>query len=220
MPTALSLAVRGRLADFLDLEAKAIGQSVPAVLRRRTNSLKRSLRNAVVRAGLGQRLGNTIRSRVTPESGPALEASGLVFSAALKGIGREKVDLEAAVAGRQPVIDLITVFREGATVRARQGHFLAIPVGNVGRIGRGGRRRTPADFPPGTLRFVPAGQGTSALLVDDEGKVVFILVRQVGIRRRLNIDRAVASATTKLDDALVRDIEKRIARLGVRARVL
>jgi hypothetical protein len=114
---------------------------------------------------------------------------------------------------------IIRAFDEGTVIRSRRGRFLAIPTENAPRKGADGRRIRPSTFPEhrfGPLRFVPRSSGPSLLVVDGlrasfsrqtEGfrraterarrsgqglttVVMFLLVPQVKLRKRLNVARA------------------------------
>ncbi|MBX6330142.1 MAG: hypothetical protein IRY89_16425, partial [Pseudolabrys sp.] len=59
-----------------------IARSVTRAMREATEGLKSDLRADVVGAGLGQRLANTWRGRTFPESGASIEAAAFVWSKA------------------------------------------------------------------------------------------------------------------------------------------
>ena len=150
-------------------------------------------RDAVVRAGLGKRLANTVRGRAFPDPGRAsLDPAGWVYSKA-------------------PT--LMDVYSRGATVLPTDGRrYLAIPTRNVPRAGR--VRMTPLEVEvafnqdlivvPGKsgnlLAFVDALKGRRAgtfraptarrLAQGRQRKLVlmFTLVRQVRIRRRFSLE--------------------------------
>lgn len=151
--------------------------------------LKLAWRAQIQRAGLGRRLANSIRSQGYPRQGESLRAASLVWSRASHIVG---------------------AFDEGAVVRARGRRYLAIPLPAAGR-GRGGRRPSPREFEARTgvkLRFIQRRSGPALLVA--EGRLskagravrsrsktgrglasipVFVLVRQVRLERRLNLER-------------------------------
>ena len=103
-------------------------------------------RRQITSAGLGQRLANSWRDRHYPNQ--KLDAASLVYTKAPQ---------------------IIRAFDEGAVVRSKRGHFLAIPTENAPRKGTDGRRISPSTFPEhrfGPLRFVPRQSGPSLLVVD------------------------------------------------------
>jgi hypothetical protein len=182
--------VRGDLAKGMQSDVARLERQARGAVSDASEGLKQDLRTQVASAGLGRRLANTWRSRVYP-SQPSLRAAGLVYT-------------------RAPVI--MSAFASGATIRARGHRYLAIPTEAVVR--RQGRKLTPADFAEAgiALRFVPPGGRRPALLVADNfvackrgfrvatgrrvksGRglatvVMFILVPQVRLRRRLDVDR-------------------------------
>lgn len=166
-----------------------------------TLSLKATLRGQVASAGLGNRLANTWRSNVKPKR-PALDADGMVWTKA-------------------PHIMRTHAF--GATIRAKNGRFLAVPTKEAG-AGRRGSRLTPASWERRTGRkliFVPARGSRPALLITDAATgsftkrgaartsraatprsassvVVFILRPQVTLRKRLNVEGAANAAVASI----------------------
>jgi hypothetical protein len=122
----LAAAVAGSLATILAAEVRAGERAVTRGVRGETERLKRELREQVVSAfgGRGRGIANAWRSRVFPETGESLNAAGLVWS---------------------KVPTIIHAFEHRALIRARGGHFLAIPTGFNAPQGRRGRgvRVTP-----------------------------------------------------------------------------
>lgn len=173
---------------------KALERAVTAGMRQASDGLKASLRDDVVSAGLGERIGRTWRGTTYPQSGESLEAAAFVWSKAPK---------------------LIDAFDRGVTIRSPRGFFLAIPspaAGAFGRTAAGRRARiTPGGWERRTglrLRFVYR-RGRPSLLVAENvrltGKgvaapnrrrtgqasaVIFVLVPQVTLRKRLDIARS------------------------------
>lgn len=170
----------------------AIERAVTSGMRDAADALKGELREQVVSAGLGDRLARTWRGKVFPEAGDSMEAAAFVWSRAPK---------------------LIDAFDRGVTIRSARGLFLAIPTlaaGAAGRSESGKRERiTPAGWERRTgmnLRFVYR-RGRPSLLVADSARVtsrglasrnkrktgdatvvVFILVPQVSLRKRLDVN--------------------------------
>lgn len=109
--------------------------------------IKENWRGQIVAAGLGRRLGNTVRSEVYPKGAGSLNAAALIWSKAKKIVG---------------------AFETGVEIRARNGNWLAIPLPAAGKSGRGGRI-TPGEWEKRSgrrLRFVYR-RGRTALLIDD-----------------------------------------------------
>lgn len=197
----LDAAIRGDLRRFMAEDVKAGERAVTSQIRRRTTALKNALRKQVERAGLGSRAGKTIRGDVYPERGQSISARG-----------RVKSNWTYKRAGG--LVDLITVFDSGATIRPRRSKYLAIPL--FRRAGIRNQAAAPSDFPRGSLRFIPVNPGRTALLVDRETEEArFLLVRRTRIDRRLNLDAAIQRATRGLDDLIARDWERRARRAGI-----
>lgn len=170
-------------------------RSVTASVRESAEGLKSELRAQVTAAGLGVRLANTWRSRVYPQGRPSISAAGMVWSNA-------------------PTI--VRAFDEGPVIRSKDGFWLAIPLPAAGK-GRRGKKLNPGDWERlhgQRLRFVYR-RGRPSLLVADNQRVrggkrggfalasgkaiaagrvatvaIFLLVPQVHLRKRLNIDPA------------------------------
>jgi hypothetical protein len=191
----LSAALSGDLRILLAEEVRAAETAVTAGVRQAGQALKAELRQQVTSAGLGGRLANAWRDRHYPN---------------------QKVDAASLVWTKAPQI--IRAFAEGVTIRSRRGRWLAIPTENAPRRGTDGKRISPSTFPEhrlGRLRLV-ARPGKVPLLVVDglrastgrrggfrrasqralrtgEGVVtvvMFVLVPQVTLRKRLDVDGA------------------------------
>lgn len=175
-------------------EERRAAKAITGVMRDATVGLKEDLRDDVRRAGLGARLANTWRGQAYPRTGDSLNAAAYVFSRAPK---------------------LIDAYDRGVTIRSKEGFFLAIPTEFAGKGLRGGKI-TPGEWEKRSgqrLRFVYR-RGAPSLLVAERrartGKaasnparrfatpsartlsalatvVVFILVPQVRVRKRLDL---------------------------------
>lgn len=209
--TRLEAALGGNLTEFMADELFAAEQAVTFAMRDTAGDLKLALRNDVVKSGLGRRLSKTWRSTSFPKTGVSLGAAATVFTKASQ---------------------LIDVFERGATIRSSDGLWLAIPTPAAPKKGVGGKRLTPSNFPEhrfGTLRFVYRPSGVSLLVVDglrqSTGKraafkkarskraretgygtltvPMFFLVRQVRLKKRLNVktiaDRHSAGVAAAID---------------------
>jgi len=130
----------------MQTDLREIERAVAVGTREAGRSLKTELRRQVASAGLGQRLANSWRDKHYPNR--KLDAASLVYTKAPQ---------------------IVRAFDEGAAVRSKRGHFLAIPTENAPRKGTDGRRISPSTFPEhrlGPLRFVPRPTGPSLLVVD------------------------------------------------------
>jgi hypothetical protein len=191
----MTAALSGDLRRLLAEEVRSAESAVTAGVRRAGEGLKGELRQQVTGAGLGGRLANAWRDRHYPNG---------------------KVDAASLVWTKAPQI--IRAFAEGVTIRSRRGRWLAIPTENAPRRGTDGKRISPSTFPEhrlGRLRLV-ARPGKVPLLVVDglrqstgrrggfrrasaralrSGQgvvtvVMFVLVPQVTLRRRLDVQGA------------------------------
>jgi hypothetical protein len=114
-------------------------------------------------------------------------------------------------------------------IRSRRGRFLAIPTEAAGRIGRGlsGKRKriTPGSWERRTglrLRFVYRRSRPSLLVLGDarltkrglaaakrrrsgaQTVIVFILVPQVSLKKRLDIERIARSEAARIPERIAR----------------
>ncbi|MCJ2009803.1 DUF6441 family protein [Methylobacterium sp. J-092] len=177
-----------------------IATSITAGMQQVTDGLKADLRSEVTGAGLGQRLANTWRGQTFPTAGVSADAAAYVSTKAAK---------------------LIDAFDRGATIRAQNKKYLAIPTDEAGvkhiSISKGSGRITPAVWERETgikLRFVPSKTGGVLVAparyrrqairfqkrksfkpikegAADKGRdfvVIFVLVPQVKLRKRLDVD--------------------------------
>jgi hypothetical protein len=185
--SAIGLAMQ----EVAAAQARASSVAMSAV----TDGLKQELRNQVTSAGLGTRLANTWRGNTYPKGRPSLDPTSFVWSKAPK---------------------IIDAYDRGATIVPLDGRrYLAIPTQNVPSKGRG-RRMTPLDVETSfnqdliirkgknghLLAFINAVAAQSArgwrratpgrLAKGRDVKLVlmFVLVRQVGVAKRLDIQAA------------------------------
>ena len=193
----LLAAIQGDLDALLTAELRDTERVVTAGVRAVTDGLKTELRRQITGAGLGNRLANTWRGEVYPKSAQSIGAAGFVWSKAPK---------------------LVRIYDEGAVIRSKHGLFLAIPTAAAGRYGDRRRKITPGAWERihgQRLRFVYR-RGSPGLLVADNARLtkrgraaanisrrqraaftrlagrttvpVFVLVPQVTVRRRLDVD--------------------------------
>ena len=143
----LALSVQGDLRVDMATEIK-IGQAAAVgAVAGVGASIKADWRDQIAQAGLGRRLGNSVRNEVYPKGTGSLNAAALIWSRAKKIVG---------------------AFETGVEIRAKNGFWLAIPTPAAGRGNRGGKIM-PGEWEKRTgrrLRFVYR-QGRTALLVDD-----------------------------------------------------
>ena len=126
------------LVALMQAEIAAGEKAVSAAMREAGTSLKSAWRGQITGAGLGTRLGNSIRLASFPKSGDSLNAAALVWSNA-------------------PVI--IGAHDTGPLIRSKDGFWLAIPTPAAGKSTRA------AGSPPANGNAAPAcacGSSTAA----------------------------------------------------------
>lgn len=186
----------GDLEQMMLEEIQTGEQAVTRAMTVAGRGLQRDWRSQISGAGLGNKLPRTIRTRTYPIKDISLNAAALVWSNAPEIIG---------------------TFDRGATIRSKDGFWLAIPTPEAGVKGIGRKRITPSGFEQRTgmrLRFVYR-RGQASMLVADGARinsrgravmsrakvrkdglqkgavtaVIFWLVPQVTIRKRLDLGR-------------------------------
>jgi hypothetical protein len=201
----LIVETRGDPVALMEADIDAAERAVTTGIREAGVELQRAWRGQITGAGLGERLARTIRLNVYPRAGQSIGAAALVFSRAS---------------------ELVDVFDQGVTIRSKHGFYLAIPTAAAGAKGAGGKRITPGGWERRTgmrLRFVYRRYRPSLLVADDarltirgraavkggrrrrDGMLtgaqtipIFILVPQVKLRKRLDLDRAANAAQARL----------------------
>ncbi|WP_444461754.1 DUF6441 family protein [Rhodobacter capsulatus] len=185
----LKLELRPDLVALIQEEIRAGEKAVTTALHAAGARLKSAWRGQIAQAGLGTRLGNSIRLATYPMGGESLNAAALVWSNA-------------------PVI--VGAHDTGPLIRSKDGFWLAIPTPAAGKSTRGGRI-TPGEWERRTglrLRFIYRRRGQSLLVAEgrlnSKGRAVasrsktgrglatmpiFLLVPQVRLRKRLDLAR-------------------------------
>ena len=207
----LAAAISGDLRKIMAEEIKAAEDAVTAAMRQAADGLKADLRRQVTEAGMGQRLANTWRAELYPKGRKSIKAAGFVFT-------------------RAPTI--IRAFDQGAVIKSKHGFWLAIPT-PAASTGARGKRMTPGlweQMHGSRLRFIYR-RGSPSLLVAENmrartGKrggfakgsasalrsgrgmtsvVMFILVPQVSLKKRLDVDGAAERWDSALPELIVRN---------------
>jgi hypothetical protein len=209
----LSAAVRGNLKDALARDLKAAEGAVMTVIRRRTTVLRDAVRRQVSVAGMGEQLGKAAKLRVMPDRGASIRAKGVVYSKAL---------YKTRPGG---LVDLFTVFDEGATVAAQGGKYLALQIGTGIQFGKS-RRAKAIYIDPKTMAVLRLKSGKGYLVVRKEphrgrdisghyGQPLLLLIKQVHIKKRLDLQAALDYASQGLDELVAREWERRVEKAGV-----
>ncbi|CAA7619002.1 conserved hypothetical protein [Candidatus Terasakiella magnetica] len=207
----LAAAISGDLRKIMAEEVKDAEDAVTAAMRQAADGLKADLRRQVTEAGMGQRLANTWRAELYPKGRKSIKAAGFVFT-------------------RAPTI--IRAFDQGAVIKSKHGFWLAIPTPAAG-TGPRGKRMTPGlweQMHGSHLRFIYR-RGAPSLLVAENmrartGKrggfakgsasalrsgrgmasvVMFILVPQVSLKKRLDVDGVAERWASALPELIVRN---------------
>jgi hypothetical protein len=199
----LKLTIQPDIAALMQAEITAGEKAVSAAMREAGTSLRTAWRGQITGAGLGTRLGNSIRMATYPKGSASLNAAALVWSNA-------------------PVI--VGAHDAGPLIRSKDGFWLAIPTAAAGKSTRGGRI-TPGEWERRTglrLRFIYRRRGPSLLVAEGrlntKGRAVasrsktgrgvatvpiFLLVPQVKLRKRLDLARAARQAVDSAPERIV-----------------
>ncbi|TJZ89689.1 hypothetical protein FA743_17930 [Paracoccus gahaiensis] len=199
----LKLTIQPDIAALMQVEINAGEKAVSAAMREAGTSLKTAWRGQITGAGLGMRLGNSIRLATYPKASASLNAAALVWSNA-------------------PVI--VGAHDAGPLIRSKDGFWLAIPTAAAGKSTRGGRI-TPGEWERRTglrLRFVYRRRGPNLLVAEGrlnaKGRAVasrsktgrgvatvpiFLLVPQVKLQKRLDLARDAESAVDGVPGLIV-----------------
>jgi hypothetical protein len=207
----LRLDIDPDLVAMMAAEIAAGERAVTAAIRAAATGLQAGWRGQITGAGLGTRLARSIRSERFPKGRPSLNAAALVWSKA-------------------PVI--VGAHNTGPLIRSKSGFWLAIPTAAAGKSLRGGRI-TPGEWERRTglrLRFVYRRRGPSLLVAEGRlntkgravasraksgrGKItapIFLLVPQVKLPKRLDLDRDAERALDSVPGLIVANwVEGRI----------
>jgi len=199
----LTTRIEGNLKLDMETEIRVGKMAALGAVAGVTGAIKADWRGQIKSAGLGSRLGNTVRSDVYPKGVGSLNAAGMVWSKAKKIVG---------------------AFETGVEITARNARYLAIPLPAAGRSNRNGRI-TPGEWESRRgrrLQFIARPRG-GALLVDTGTAIrgpstfgrggvargfknrsvpIFVLVPRVRLQKRLGLyssaDRLAQSMGAKL----------------------
>jgi hypothetical protein len=199
----LKLDVDPDIVAMMQAEIAAGERAVTAAMREAGTGLKAAWRRQITGAGFGRRLANSIRSQTYPKADHSLNAAALVWSKA-------------------PVI--VGAHDSGPLIRSKEGFWLTIPLEAAGKSLRGGRI-TPGEWERRRglrLRFVYRRTGPSLLVADGRlnkrglgvasrsktgrGRStvpIFLLVPQVKLPKRLDLDRDAERALDNVPGLIV-----------------
>ncbi|MDJ0921047.1 MAG: DUF6441 family protein [Henriciella sp.] len=204
----LALRTLGTYNGVMGAVRDATAKGATMAAREMEREGKHALR-ADVREGFpdGERLARTWRSRTYP--------------------GGAQYSLEPAVLFWSKAPVLKAAFEEPATiVNTSGGKYVAIPTEHAPRRKRRGRKLMSAlDTAKASksinLQFVPIDKGKTGLLVDRQRKgnktvrvVMFVLVRQATLRKRINYKRIFRDFERQWPDAMARGVVSAVNAAG------
>ncbi|MFN3349064.1 DUF6441 family protein [Pseudorhodoplanes sp.] len=196
-----------------------VARSVTAAMRRAAEGMKGDLRADVLDAGLGQRLANTWRGRTFPENGASIEAAAFVWSKAPNIV--DAFDRGVTIRSNRgfwlaiptPAAGKMGLTSTGARKRIMPGGWerrTGMRLRFVYR--RGAPSLLVADNARLTKRGLARantgrsrGGATYTRLAGRSTVVVFILVSQVTLRRRLDIDGIAQRWAARVGPLLVQN---------------
>lgn len=213
-------AIKGDLEQMSIAHTRALEKATTQIIRNKTNAAYRAMKRKVERSGFrgegGKRVARDIGVRVFPPKGTfSTGAVGYIFSRA--GYRATRSNRPGRFA---PLFD---IFQTTTFVRPRTKQWLAIPTDEGLRLAGGARNRrrdvTPRDF-KGKLQFIRPRRSRSAILVlkSDPSVVVFILVKQVAIRRKYNILPTYKKSMASIPEAIARRFDRHFPRELLRAK--
>lgn len=201
------MKLRAEITDLRKLMASEVlagEKAVQSAVRGAGKAVQTAWRGQITGAALGQRLARTIRSETYPKHKSSMNAANMIWT-------------------RAPTI--VDAHASGALIRARDSFFLAVPLAAAG-AGRNGKRPTPDEWQARTglrLQLIRRRNGPSLLVA--EGRIaksgravasrsktgrgltsvpIFLLVPQVKLRKRLDLEKPAQAALAALPAAIVR----------------
>lgn len=206
----LQARVIGDLSKQMKQEIHAGERAVTESVHATGVKIKEKWRGEIRSAGLGRKVALSIREKTYPVGGVSFDAASLIWTKAPKALAAHT---------------------QGVTIRSKKGLYLAIPTPAAGRDYRG-FRLTPKKWERERgikLRFIYR-QGKPGLLVADDARLtkaggaranrrkrrkdgiltgaltvpIFILVPQVRLRKRLDLDGLLAEASGTPEAAVAR----------------
>ena len=207
----IRMKIDGDIGAMMAAELAAGEKAVTKAVADASAGVKQNWRGQIIGTGLGPRLARTIRSATYPKGQTSLNAAALVWS-------------------RAPAI--VGAHNTGPLIRSKDGFWLAIPTEAAGKGARG-KALTPGDWERRRglgLRFVYRRNRPSLLVADGRlnkrglgvasrsktgrGRAtvpIFLLVRQVKLRKRLDLEKAATIAQDRIPGAiLARWVEPRL----------
>ena len=215
----LAATIVGSLKAGFETEMRRIEQAVAAGVKEAGEGLKGELRRQVVTAGLGQRLARTWRSRTYPNRGH--DAAALVWSKAPQIV--RAFDEGAVIRSRKGfwlAIPTPAAPKRGPTGKritpgmvermyGRRLRFVYRPNGPSllvmdGMVARGGQR---GGFRMATTRKASKRRGEFVATSGLATVVMFFLVPQVRMPKRLDVARAAETWSARMPALILRNVQ-------------
>lgn len=198
----LKAALEGNLNVIIKEEKTKLEKAITVSIKKAGTYLRNELRRQVRSARLGKGLEKAWQVNVYPNRGRSMSASALVFSKSVR---------------------LHNVFEDGATIKANNASWLVIPLEfaiskgwdkNMSKSkGSQPRKWSAIDAAEsyfGNLSFVPYSS-SRALLCGKQGKqnvAVFLLVKSVTIKKKLDIDPVAEKWNDKIPDYIISELSR------------
>ena len=213
----LAAAISGDLHKIMAEEVKAAEDAVTAGMRQAADGLKADLRRQVTEAGMGQRLANTWRAELYPKGRKSIKPAGFVFTRAPTII--RAFDQGAVIKSKHGFWLAIPTPAAGTGARGkrmtpglweqmhgarlrfiyRRGAPSLLVAENMrARIPRSSRGTARGGFAKGSASALRSGRGMTSV-------VMFILVPQVSLKKRLDVDGAAERWASALPELIVRN---------------
>ena len=197
-------------------EVKEAEDAVTAAMRQAADGLKADLRRQVTEAGMGQRLANTWRAELYPKGRNSIKPAGFVFTKAPTII--RTFDQGAVIKSKHGFWLAIPTPAAGTGARGkhmtpglweqmhgsrlrfiyRRGAPSLLVAENMRvRIPRSSRGTARGGFAKGSASALRSGHGMASV-------VMFILVPQVSLKKRLDVDGAAERRASALPEMIVR----------------
>lgn len=214
----LGMTIIGDLARDLEAAAKSLEKGVTVGTRHASDGLKLALRNQVTGAGLGPKVAKAWQNRHYPSGAPtSLDAASVVWTKAPK---------------------IIAAYDRGVLLKAKGGIYLAIPTANAPKMYSRRRVSPSnwPERTFGKLRFVKTRRGTAFLVApnlmkrykktgefkgygkatkkhvkgggETEDIIMFILIQQRRIPKKLDVEREFKKWTARLPDIITKEASR------------
>lgn len=225
MATQLLLAISGRLDKrYMEAVITAQGRAVQEIVARKTKKFHKTAQSRVRRVlpSRGGRLDKDLDFKIYPRRGASMNATGIVFS-------KTSVAVKNKRRGRG--FDVIQFFNETTPTAVRpnrSGGYLWIPTRFAQGVA-GTASNNPRLFGPGKFRdklqvILSRNKKHGVAILkrsrnrSGRGTVMFVLVKQARVRKKLNLDRSFATSTKSFFPQVEKSFDKHLRRAIQRRR--